>query len=159
MGHVETGPKFLAALTLLLLLHLVPALILERETLLTAEDGAVRVVRVCKDGSGDFNTITDAVNSIPSGNKQRVVVWIGKGEYHEKITVNSSKPFVTFYGERNGNDDDIPIITYDANALQYGTVYSATVAVDADNFVAVNIAFVVITFNLVSIMLSLISID
>ena len=70
------------------------------------------------------------------------------GEYRENVTVDRSKPFVTFYGERNGTDNDndrdiMPIITYDATALRYGTVDSATVAVDADYFVAVNVAFVV----------------
>lgn len=106
-------------------------------------------MRVRRNGAGDFTTVTDAVNSIPSGNKRRVVVWIGRGVYREKITVDRSKPFVTFYGERNGNDNDndsrdiMPIITYDATALRYGTVDSATVAVDADYFVAVNVAFVV----------------
>jgi hypothetical protein len=160
MVHVETGAKLLATLTLLSLFHLIIPLIptfsesnlhhdmnLLDEHLKAAEVGAVRVVRVRKDGTGDFKTITDAVNSIPSGNMRRVVVWIGMGEYREKITVDMSKRFVTFYGERNGNENDLmPIITYDATALHYGTLDSATVAVDADYFVAVNVAFVVTTF-------------
>lgn len=143
MGHVESGATCLVALSLAL--HLVSA----TTTSSSLDVGAVRVVRVRRDGAGDFRTVTDAVNSIPSGNKRRVVVWIGRGVYREKITVDRSKPFVTFYGERNGNDNDndsrdiMPIITYDATALRYGTVDSATVAVDADYFVAVNVAFVV----------------
>ncbi|KAL2978003.1 hypothetical protein AAZX31_13G096300 [Glycine max] len=142
MGHVESGATCLVALSLAL--HLVSA----TTTSSSLDVGAVRVVRVRRDGAGDFRTVTDAVNSIPSGNKRRVVVWIGRGVYREKITVDRSKPFVTFYGERNGNDNDndsrdiMPIITYDATALRYGTVDSATVAVDADYFVAVNVAFV-----------------
>lgn len=153
MGQVKTGTKLLATLALALL-HLIPVTPTfsesnrHRETTLSdkhvtvAEDGA-RVVRVRKDGTGDFRTVTEAVKSIPSGNKRRVVIWIGMGEYREKITVDKSKGFVTFYGERNGNDNDMPIITYDATALHYGTLDSATVAVDADYFVAVNVAFVV----------------
>ncbi|KAK7265483.1 hypothetical protein RJT34_33103 [Clitoria ternatea] len=125
MGHV--GATFFVALT---------ALGLAAATV--EVDGAVKIVRVVKDGTGDFRTVTDAVNSIPSGNKRRVVVWIGMGEYREKITLDASKPFVTFYGETN----HMPIITYDATAFKYGTVDSATVAVDADYFIAVNVAFV-----------------
>ncbi|RDX66453.1 putative pectinesterase 48, partial [Mucuna pruriens] len=133
MGHVESGATFLAALTLAL--HLVPAT--------TLSDDAVRVLRVRRDGAGDFTTVTDAVNSIPSGNNRRVVVWIATGEYREKVTVDRSKPFVTFYGERKGHaTTTMPVITYDGTALRYGTVDSATVAVDADYFVAVNVAFV-----------------
>jgi pectinesterase len=155
MVHIETGVKLLSTLTLLSLFHLMIPIIptfsesnLLDDHLKAAEvDGAVRVVRVRKDGTGDFKTITDAVNSIPSGNMRRVVVWIGMGEYREKITVDMSKRFVTFYGERNGNENDLmPIITYHATALHYGTLDSATVAVDADYFVAVNVAFVVTTF-------------
>lgn len=103
-----------------------------------AED-TVRIVTVRKDGKGHFKTVADAVNSIPDGNTRRVVVWIGGGEYREKITINRSKPFVTFYGDKR----NMPTIAFDGTALKYGTVYSATVAVESDYFVAVNIAFVV----------------
>ncbi|XP_027333082.1 putative pectinesterase 63 isoform X2 [Abrus precatorius] len=143
VGHLEiSGAKFFASLTLLVL-HLVQATLLPHiSEHAHRSDGAFKIVRVRKDGAGDFRTVTEAVNSIPSGNKRRVVVWIGMGEYREKITIERSKAFVTFYGERNGNDNDMPIITYHATALQYGTVDSATVAVDSDYFVAVNVAFV-----------------
>ncbi|KAK9275751.1 hypothetical protein L1049_023020 [Liquidambar formosana] len=105
--------------------------------LVTAEDG-VRIIKVRKDGTGDFKTVTDAVKSIPSGNKRRTIVWIGGGKYHEKITVDQSKPFVTFYG----SPLDVPMIEYGGTAAKYGTVNSATVAVESDYFVAANVAFV-----------------
>lgn len=106
--------------------------------LAVAED-SVRIIRVKKDGTGEFRTVTDAVKSIPSGNRRRVVVWIGGGEYREKILVDVTKPYVTFYGD----EIDVPLITYDGTASKYGTWNSATVAVEADYFMAVNIAFVV----------------
>ncbi|KAH7519342.1 hypothetical protein FEM48_Zijuj08G0026000 [Ziziphus jujuba var. spinosa] len=102
-----------------------------------AED-SVKIVKVRKDGTGDFNTVTDAVKSIPKGNTQRVVVWIGGGEYVEKITVDVSKPFLTFYGDK----DDMPTIVFNGTAFQYGTLNSATVEIESDYFVAANIAFV-----------------
>ncbi|ONH97497.1 hypothetical protein PRUPE_7G192800 [Prunus persica] len=105
--------------------------------LLSAEY-AFKIITVKKDGTGDFKTVTDAVNSIPSWNKRRVVVFIDGGEYREKILVDVSRPFVTFYGDKN----DVPSITFDGTALKYGTWDSATVAIEADYFVAVNIAFV-----------------
>ncbi|EXB94758.1 Putative pectinesterase 63 [Morus notabilis] len=99
----------------------------------------VKVIQVRKDhGTGDFRTVTEAVNSVPSGNVRRVSVWIGGKVYREKITVDRTKPLLTFYGDEN----DMRVITYNGTALQYGTVYSATVAVESDYFVAVNIAFV-----------------
>ncbi|XP_050379869.1 putative pectinesterase 63 [Argentina anserina] len=107
------------------------------KSLASAEDSS-RVIRVKQDGTGDFKTVTDALRSIPTGNKQRVVVWIGGGEYREKVLVDVTRPYVTFYGDKN----DMPTITFDGTAEVFGTWNSATVAVEADYFMAVNIAFV-----------------
>lgn len=103
-----------------------------------AEDN-VRLITVRKDGRGNFSTITEAIESIPAGNRRRVVVWIGDGVYREKITIEASKPFVTLYGQKGKR----PVITFDGTASEFGTVKSATVAVESDYFVAVNIAFMV----------------
>ncbi|XP_030490751.2 putative pectinesterase 63 [Cannabis sativa] len=108
------------------------------DKVLTAAENAVKIVKVRKDGMGDFKTITDAVKSIPSGNTGRVIVWIGGGVYRERITVDRSKSFVTFYGD----EDNVPVITFDGTAQKFGTWNSATVAVESHYFVAANIAFV-----------------
>lgn len=105
-----------------------------------AED-CVQLITVRKDGRGNFSTITEAIDSIPSGNRRRVVVWIGGGVYREKITIDASKPFVTLYGQKGKR----PMITFDGTASEFGTVKSATVAVESDYFVAVNLTFVVST--------------
>ncbi|XP_041009413.1 putative pectinesterase 63 [Juglans microcarpa x Juglans regia] len=97
-----------------------------------------KIIKVRKDGAGDFKTVTDAVESIPSGNTDRVIIYIAGGTYKEKVVVDRSKPFVTFYGQP-GN---MPTITYDGTAKKYGTWKSATVAIESDNFMAVNIIFV-----------------
>jgi pectinesterase len=52
---------------------------------------------VAADGTGDFKTIQAAVESIPATNRDRVVVFIKKGRYREKIRVDAS--FVTLRGE------------------------------------------------------------
>ncbi|KAJ0035285.1 hypothetical protein Pint_25437 [Pistacia integerrima] len=105
--------------------------------LATAEAG-VKVITVKKDGSGNFRTVSDAINSIPMSNPNRVVIKIGGGSYWEKITIDRSKQFITFYGDPN----DMPRICFNGTAAQYGTVYSSTVAIESDYFVAVNIEFV-----------------
>ncbi|XP_062087065.1 putative pectinesterase 63 [Humulus lupulus] len=105
---------------------------------LTAAEHAVKVIKVSQDGKGDFKTITDAVKSIPSGNTGRVIVWIGGGVYREHIMVDRTKPFVTLYGD----EDNVPVITFDGTAEKFGTWNSATVAVESDYFVAANVAFV-----------------
>jgi len=97
-----------------------------------------KVIKVRKDGSGDFSTIFDAVESVPSGNTDRVIIWIGGGTYTEMVKIDKSKPFITFYGE----EGDTPKISFDGTAQEYGTWDCATVAVNSDNFMAVNIEFV-----------------
>ena len=98
----------------------------------------VTVIKVRTDGTGEFKTITEAVNSIPTNVTKRFVIWIGGGEYKEKVRVNRTKPFVTFYG----SPDAMPKIMFDSVAKNHGTWESATVAVDSDYFMAVNIIFV-----------------
>lgn len=94
-----------------------------------------RVIRVNQDGSGEFKTINDAINSIPQGNTKRVILSIGAGEYVEKIKIDRSKPFITFYG----SPDAMPNVTFGGTAKEYGTVDSATLIVESDYFMAVNI--------------------
>uniref|UniRef100_A0A2C9W6Y8 pectinesterase n=1 Tax=Manihot esculenta TaxID=3983 RepID=A0A2C9W6Y8_MANES len=105
--------------------------------LATAED-SVTVITVARHSFADFQTITGAIHSITVDNKQRIIIWINGGEYWEKITINSSKPFITFYGDPG----DMPKIVFNGTAAQYGTVYSAIVAVESDYFMAANVAFV-----------------
>ncbi|MED6162764.1 hypothetical protein PIB30_073623 [Stylosanthes scabra] len=104
-------------------------------SLVAAEEGS-KVVKVMQDGSGDFKSITDAVNSIPSGNAKRVIIYIGAGKYNEKIRIERTKNFVTFYGAPGG---EIPTLVYGGTAQQYGTVDSATLIVESDYFIAANI--------------------
>ena len=102
--------------------------------LVTAEAGA-KVIKVKQDGSGNFKTITAAINSIPTGNTKRVIVNIGGGHYNEKIKIERTKPFVTLYA----TPGNMPNITYGGTAQKYGTVDSATLIVESDYFVAANI--------------------
>ncbi|PON83627.1 Pectinesterase, Tyr active site [Trema orientale] len=103
--------------------------------LVTAEAGPAQIIKVKKDGSGDFKTITEAIKSDPSGNTKRVIIYIGGGEYNEKVTIERTKPFVTLYG----SPKDIPTLTYAGDAAKYGTVDSATLIVESDYFVGANL--------------------
>ncbi|KAH8505013.1 hypothetical protein H0E87_012308 [Populus deltoides] len=102
---------------------------------LMAAEAKPRTIKVRKDGSGEFKTLKDAINSIPTGNKERVIVHIGPGEYIEKLKIERGKPFVTFLG----SPSNMPTLSFDGTARKYGTVYSATLEAEADYFVAANI--------------------
>ncbi|XP_002511045.2 pectinesterase PPME1 [Ricinus communis] len=102
---------------------------------LEAAETAPKRIKVRLDGSGDFKSVTDALKSIPSGNEHRVIVDIGAGVYTEKVIIDRIKPFVTLLGSSN----PMPTLQFDGTAKKYGTVYSATLTVEADYFVAANI--------------------
>ncbi|KAH0942800.1 hypothetical protein HID58_002437 [Brassica napus] len=90
---------------------------------------------VRQNGRGDFKTLTEAINSVPVGNKERVIIKLGHGEYKEKVTIDRNKPFITLYGNPNA----MPVLTFDGTAVEYGTVDSATLIVLSDYFMAINI--------------------
>ncbi|OIT08163.1 PREDICTED: probable pectinesterase 53 [Nicotiana attenuata] len=102
------------------------------------------IISVSQDGSGNFKTIKEALASIPVYNKRRVILDIKPGVYREKINIPRSLSFVTFLGDSS----DPPRITGNDTAAAAGTdgrplktFQSATVSVDADYFVAVNVIF------------------
>ncbi|KAI9099157.1 hypothetical protein K1719_024924 [Acacia pycnantha] len=108
-----------------------------------AETNRVHIT-VRQDSTGDFSTITQALDSIPPRNTRRVVVSIGPGVYSEKIVIPRNKHFITLLGDATNP----PTITWNDTAsvngrdgMPFGTFHSATVAVDANYFVAVNIRF------------------
>ncbi|MCB2305372.1 pectin methylesterase [Clostridium estertheticum] len=97
---------------------------------------------VSKDGSGDFKTVQDAINSIPSINKEKIVINIKNGIYKEKIYINVDN--VVLLGESKANT----ILTYDDYAYKeslsgekMGTFNSFSTFVGGDNFCAQNITF------------------
>ncbi|KAH0942794.1 hypothetical protein HID58_002431 [Brassica napus] len=92
-------------------------------------------MHVRQNGRGDFKTLTEAINSVPVGNKERVIIKLGHGEYKEKVTIDRNKPFITLYGNPNA----MPVLTFDGMAVEYGTVDSATLIVLSDYFMAINI--------------------
>lgn len=94
---------------------------------------------VAKDGSGDFLTIQEAVDSVQDTAAQ-VVIHIKKGVYKEKVHV--WKPNITFIGE----DVNETVLTYDDYALKlfengekYGTFHSYSLLVAGNNFKASNL--------------------
>ena len=52
---------------------------------------------VAQDGSGDFTTIQEAINSVPPHNAHTVTIVIKKGTYREKLYITTS--FITLAGE------------------------------------------------------------
>jgi len=99
---------------------------------------------VAKDGSGNFNTVQDAINAVPDYRKKRTFIFIKKGTYKEKLILPESKSFVAFIGESR----DSTILTYDDYAKRLncfgeekGTSGSSSFYVYGTDFRAENITF------------------
>lgn len=90
----------------------------------------------------EFQTITDAIQSIPQDNKETITVVIKKGRYEEKLIID--RPYLILVGEGDGES----IITYGdyaaklmENGENYGTFRSYTVLVNTHDFTARNLVF------------------
>lgn len=98
------------------------------------------MITVAKDNSGDFNSIQQAVDSIPAGTPE--TIYIKKGIYIERVEIRKNN--ISFVGE--STDDTIITESYYARMImpdgsKRGTFRSYTFFVYADNFTATNLTF------------------
>ncbi len=98
------------------------------------------MITVNKDGSGDFKSIQDAINSIPKDNKTEVNIFIKNGVYKEKINIVTD--FITLIGE----DSIKTVITFNdyakkkfSNGELYRTFNSYTVFIQGNSVNASNL--------------------
>jgi hypothetical protein len=109
-------------------------------------------ITVDQRGGGQYTTVQAAVNAVPDGNFQWVRIHVRQGSYWEKVTIPSQKGFIFLEGDGSWTTDiSFNVHAYDApnNVTDdYSSTYnSATFTVQADNFIARNIAFKVSTLS------------
>ncbi|GAB4849159.1 hypothetical protein Ancab_003968 [Ancistrocladus abbreviatus] len=93
-----------------------------------AQPRHVKQMKVDLLGKGDFRRIQDAIDSVPSDSKKRVLIMVEPGIYKEKVTVPADKTFITLRGRKN----NASVITWDDG----GDIHeSPTVSVFASNFI------------------------
>ena len=68
-----------------------------------------KYLTVAQDGSGNYTTIQEAVNAMRDFSQERVIIFIKKGIYKEKLVIPSWKTNIALVGESR----DSTIITYD----------------------------------------------
>ncbi len=94
-------------------------------------------ITVAKDGSGDYKTITGAINSLPMFNYERVVIYIKNGIYNEKVRI--TQDYVTLKGESK----DSTIIEYSQLRTDWieheDSIGPAVVNIHADDIVLENL--------------------
>lgn len=100
------------------------------------------MIHISQDGSGDFKTIQEALDSLPMDNKTEQILYIHKGLYHEQITVKV--PYVTLLGE----DTEGTVLSYGLYArmhmedgMKRGTFRTYSCLVDTHDFTARNLTF------------------
>ena len=71
--------------------------------LITFFSFAQKKITVAKFGTADYRTVQEALDAVPSDNKNRIVIDIKTGVYNEVITVDARKNFVTLQGESKEN--------------------------------------------------------
>ncbi|KAL4370443.1 probable pectinesterase/pectinesterase inhibitor 41 [Arachis duranensis] len=106
------------------------------------EDVSVKdIVVVSKDGSGNFTTINEAIKAAPNNSVATdgyFVVFITEGVYEEYVSIDKKKKYLMLIGDGINRT----VITGDHNVVDgFTTFNSATFAVVAEGFVAVNITF------------------
>ncbi len=95
---------------------------------------------VALDGSGDFTSIQSAIDNAKSFPYERVMITIKNGVYNEKVTIPAWNSKVSLIGE----SIDKTIISFDdhfkkINRGRNSTFFSATLSVEADDFIAENL--------------------
>lgn len=96
-----------------------------------------REIVVSRDGTGDYRTLTEAMEGIRAFMDYKVTVFIKNGVYKEKVIVPSWLENVDFVGESMENI----IITYDdhANINKMGTFRTYTVKVEGNTITFKNL--------------------
>lgn len=114
-----------------------------RKLLQTDDEGEQVVVSdivvVSQDGSGNFTTISDAINFAPNKSQAAdgyFLIYVTAGVYEEYVNIPKNKYYLMMIGDGINQT----IITGDRNVVDGWTTFnSATFIVTAPNFVAVNI--------------------
>ena len=112
--------------------------------LVSLSAAAQRQITVAKDSTGDYNTIQEALNAIPSPNNVPVIINVKAGIYKERVTVDSGKNFISIKGDPK-NKTMITFAYHSGSVLYNGDTLNtwncATFFVFANDFKAENIHF------------------
>ncbi|KAG6469403.1 hypothetical protein ZIOFF_074120 [Zingiber officinale] len=93
---------------------------------------------VAKDGSGNFKTITDALNAMPKKNSARYVIYVKAGIYKEYVMVTKDMNQIFMYGDGPRKT----VVTGSKNFVDgVGTMNTATFAVVGQGFIAKSMGF------------------
>lgn len=102
---------------------------------LTSKINANKTIIVDTTGKGHVTSIQKAIDEVPEGNSEWVIIHVRAATYREKITIPENKPFIFMRGNGKGKTHLV------WNESSTSNTESATFTVDAGNFVAFGISF------------------
>ncbi|XP_041012130.1 pectinesterase-like [Juglans microcarpa x Juglans regia] len=107
----------------------------ERKLLQSSGSAPKADIVVAKDGSGDYTTISEAVDASASGSR-RVIIHVKAGIYKESVEIKNSNIMII------GDGIGATIVTGNGNVQGGSTTFrSATFAITGDRFIARDITF------------------
>lgn len=96
------------------------------------------VLTVAADGTGNFTTLSDAINFAPNNSLDRILIYVKQGVYQENVEIPSWKTNIVFLGDGS----DTTVVTGNRSVVDGWTTFrSATVAVSGEGFLARDITF------------------
>ncbi|PON37297.1 Pectinesterase, catalytic [Parasponia andersonii] len=106
------------------------------------------VIRVDQDGSGDFRTVQEAIDSVPLCNTRRTVIRLSPGIYRQPVYVPKTKNLITLAGLipedtfLTWNNTATRIEHHQASrVVGTGTFGCGSTIVEGEDFIAENITF------------------
>ncbi|CAL5390417.1 unnamed protein product [Camellia sinensis] len=102
-----------------------------------------QVLTVAADGSGNFTTVTDAVNFAPNNSDVRIIIQVREGVYEENVEIPNNKPNIVMFGDGSAveMEMEMEMEMFGDGVDGWTTFRSATVAVSGDWFLASDITF------------------
>ncbi|CAN6467964.1 unnamed protein product [Victoria cruziana] len=129
----------------LFLLLMIPAVFLLSEAsdvvidspLLSSKVDGKIMIKVDPEGKGNFTTVQAAVDAVPEGNSQWIIIHLKRGVYREKVIIPETKPFIFLRGNGKGKTT----IIWNESVAKGNSSSSATFTVLASNFIAWGVSF------------------
>lgn len=98
-----------------------------------AEYDPASIITVAGDGSGNFTTISEAIEFAPNNSLDRVIIFVREGFYEENVEIPIYKTNVVLLGEGR----DVTVIRGNRSVVDGWTTFgSATVGVSGEGFLA-----------------------
>ncbi|XP_050379321.1 putative pectinesterase/pectinesterase inhibitor 45 [Argentina anserina] len=110
----------------------------ERRVLKRNDEKPTPNVTVAKDGSGNYQSISEALSAMPENYEGRYIIYVKEGVYDESVTVTKKMPNVTIYGDGSQKS----IITGNQNTADgVRFLKTATFVAIGEGFIAKSMGF------------------